>query len=272
VSFPKIKDKEFLIDSITDKKNAEQMNEYITYHITELSKDPRIQFWFAVAFDSLSRISEKMRFLIKPTIFLLRAIHCFVNGLLLEPYDTPWTQFISVSPSLTSGEAYIENYAFTSDCLPAIHLQKSDFKPCKCFVYAKRGDGKIMCRRMELPIFVHPKTSKIYYDGETSNIETTELRALYKRPILSVVYKDPDDQANTIVFDIDKDIYQVGNEILSKEFVARYLRYHSSSVAGFAGYTDKYRLEVMDKDMKFMEIGSDELIVLKDDDYEVIRI
>jgi hypothetical protein len=98
-----------------------------------------------------------------------------------------------------------------------------------------------------------------------------ELISVSKRPILSVVYKDPDDMGNTIVFNIDTELYQVGNELLSKEFVARYLRYHCSSLAGFAGYTDKYRIEIMDKDLKFVEIGVGESIVLTDEGYELIK-
>jgi hypothetical protein len=117
---------------------------------------------------------------------------------------------------------------------------------------------------------MHPKTWKIYYDNsqENSNIETMELCAVAKRPILSVVYRDPNEKTNTIVFDIETELYHVGNEILSKEFVARYLRYHYSSLAG---YTDAYRLEIMDKDLKFVEIGSGELIVLTTDGYEIIK-
>lgn len=255
--------------------NQKTMNNFLSYYFTELSKNPRIQFWFAVVFDYVARISEKrviprvMTDCVFPKIvFFFRAFHCFFHGLLLEPFCTPWTQIISVSLDSTA-EAYIENYAITADSAFRL-LHKDDFKPCECFVYAKRADGKIVCRRMMLSIFMHPKTWKIYYDDseEKSNIETMELCAVAKRPILSVVYRDPNEKTNTIVFDIETELYQVGNEILSKEFVARYLRYHCSSLSG---YTDAYRLEIMDKDLKFVEIGAGESIILTTDGYEIIK-
>jgi len=245
-----------------------------------ISTSPRAQFWLAYLFDYYLRIADKVEkntpsFFRKTVVPFIRhfskAVYCFANGLLIEPFGMPWTHFIdlkTVNYNDDDDDNYIEDYCETtafSSYYTMPSFPEEYFNVRKCFVYAKQNDGKIICRRMELPVFVNPKTQTTYYNVD---LDSLEMQSITKRLFISVTYIDPEESTNTIVIVISPELYNVGNEILSKEFVARYIRYNYASILQFS---KNYRLQIMDNDLNYLELRSKQAILLTTEGYRVIQ-
>ena len=83
---------------------------------------------------------------------------------------------------------------------------------------------------------------------------------------LSIAYTHPEVKTS-IVIEVDKNAYLVGNEILSCTFVKRALEY-SCNVKHFD--TD-YILTIMDNNLNTFELKSNEYIILEKDNYKIIE-
>jgi hypothetical protein len=81
---------------------------------------------------------------------------------------------------------------------------------------------------------------------------------------LSIEYSHPD-MDYKIPIELDVCVYLEGNEILSKYFVRRCLEYQPKPFV----FDDNYKLEIMDSNIKMLELKSDQYVVLGKTDYTI---
>ena len=84
---------------------------------------------------------------------------------------------------------------------------------------------------------------------------------------LSIEYSHPN-MDYKIPIELDVCVYLEGNEILSKYFVRRCLEYQPKSFI----FSDEYKLEIMDSNIKMLELKSDQYVVLGKTDYKIVTI
>ena len=86
-----------------------------------------------------------------------------------------------------------------------------------------------------------------------------------KAKFLSIEYTHPLMKMG-IVFELDKSVYFVGNQILSPTFVKSYLEYQSE----LYHFDMDYVLKIMDGDINSFELGFDRYVVLTEDGYSIV--
>ena len=86
-----------------------------------------------------------------------------------------------------------------------------------------------------------------------------------KAKFLSIEYTHPLMKMG-IVFELDKSVYFVGNQILSPTFVKSYLEYQSE----LYHFDMDYVLKIMDGDINSFELGFDKYVVLTENGYNIV--
>jgi len=81
---------------------------------------------------------------------------------------------------------------------------------------------------------------------------------------LSIEYSHPD-LADNIPIELSASTYIEGNEILSKQFVRRYLEYQSEPFI----FDDNYKLTIMDSKIKIFELTSNQYVTIGKSGYEI---
>jgi hypothetical protein len=109
--------------------------------------------------------------------------------------------------------------------------------------------------------YVH-RVCKKSSDGTVDNVQL----ALSDVKFLSIEYNS-ENEKNPIVLELNKNDYLVNNEILSCGFVARTLNYQIP----YSKYDQKYKLKIMDNDLKTFEIDATQYIVLNNKGYTVMN-
>ena len=99
--------------------------------------------------------------------------------------------------------------------------------------------------------------SRIHSD---TALATTRIR----NPFVTVEYTHPE-MNEPIVIDLDNRWFVVGNEILSKVFVARYLAYQSKPYV----FDDRYILHIMDTKIQMKTVKSNEFVLIDDKSYSI---
>ncbi len=82
---------------------------------------------------------------------------------------------------------------------------------------------------------------------------------------LSIEYSHPELE-NKIPIELNSSVYLEGNEILSKQFVRRYLEYQSEPFV----FDDNYKLILMDSRIKILELSSNQYVTIGKSGYEII--
>jgi hypothetical protein len=83
--------------------------------------------------------------------------------------------------------------------------------------------------------------------------------------LLSVTLKVND---KTINMDVDKNHMYVNNELFSRGFVTRYIKYNNIDI----NYNDDYIIHIMDMDINMVELKSNQYLVINKSDYVVKTI
>jgi hypothetical protein len=84
---------------------------------------------------------------------------------------------------------------------------------------------------------------------------------------LSIEYSHPA-LADNVTIELNASIYIEGNEILTKQFVRRYLEYQSEPFI----FDDNYKLTIMDSKIKIFELTSNQYVTIGKSGYEIITI
>lgn len=74
--------------------------------------------------------------------------------------------------------------------------------------------------------------------------------------------------AHYVTIEIPKSHYAVGNELLSMEYVSRYLEY--LPIYQQSGFNGTYNLQIIDEDMNFLNLNETQWILLTDSGYEIM--
>ena len=83
---------------------------------------------------------------------------------------------------------------------------------------------------------------------------------------LSIEYIHPD-MKEKIVIDLPKSAYLVNNTLLSALFIKRYLEYQYETHV----FDLNYKINIMDNNINMLSLKYPEMILLKEDSYEIIR-
>jgi hypothetical protein len=95
-------------------------------------------------------------------------------------------------------------------------------------------------------------------------------------PFLTIKYIPPNKKVisthtcnnmQDIYLDIPREYFYTGNELLSATFVKRWLDYH----VGKVDFDNSYRIEMMDSNFEFVNLGFHDYIVVKENGYEVVK-
>lgn len=84
---------------------------------------------------------------------------------------------------------------------------------------------------------------------------------------LSIEYSHPT-LADNVPIELSASTYIEGNEILSKQFLRRYLEYQSEPFI----FDDNYKLKIMDSKIKILELSSNQYITIRKSGYEINTI
>ena len=84
---------------------------------------------------------------------------------------------------------------------------------------------------------------------------------------LSIEYSNPkmDDK---VPIELNASVYMEGNEILTKQFVRRYLEYQAEPFV----FDDNYKLILMDSKIKMLELNSEQYVSIGKTGYEIKSI
>jgi hypothetical protein len=103
--------------------------------------------------------------------------------------------------------------------------------------------------------FRRDSDKELFYSTNPSNVK-----------FLTIEYTHPK-MEKSIYLDFDKNIYLEENHILSSSFVRRFLGYQELPYH----FDMDYKLKIMDNNINNFDIGSEEFIVLKKDEYKIIK-
>ena len=88
-----------------------------------------------------------------------------------------------------------------------------------------------------------------------------------KLRFLTIEYVHPD-MDHYVPIEIPENMMYVGNEILSSTFIYRHLHYTCRDFV----FDERYKIMIMTKDVKFIELTSNQYIYLNDvDSYDIIK-
>jgi hypothetical protein len=74
------------------------------------------------------------------------------------------------------------------------------------------------------------------------------------------------DMKEAISFTLNKDLFQIGNEILSNAFVLRYLQYQTQ----YYVYANDYTITIIDDKVNQFTLNSKQHVLLEKNDYKII--
>ena len=205
---------------------------YFIEYVKSLFFDYRIEpfnnNWISISYVDQDESDKKtLSFIFEETYDELDTIHFFKNSIDIVDYCDDFKDWYNTAKTILINEKKVY------DCLISMRFDDK-------YIYK-------VCDSETEPFKTLP--------SELSNVK-----------FLSVGYTHPEIN-NSILIDIDKNAYLVGNELLSCTFVKRALKY-SSNVKNFD--TD-YILKIMDNNLNIFELKSNEYIILEKDTYKIIE-
>lgn len=108
------------------------------------------------------------------------------------------------------------------------------------------------------PLFL----TRVITDDRQGDLRLSKMRT----PIhfLSIEYSHPA-MEDKVQIELSASVYTEGNEILSKQFVRRYLEYQAEPFV----FDDNYKLVLMDSKIKILELNFDQYVTISKTGYEI---
>ena len=178
-----------------------------------------------------------------------------INGVKSEPFAPLWISVFTLTKNFNNNEEYtiIENSI--NELLLKKFKSVIDENTNETInvntLYTFKTPAYILCN-------VKNKFDKddVKYIVEKSNVS-----------FLSIEYWHPD-MKEPISFTLNKDVFQIGNEILSNAFILRYLQYQMQYFA----YSDEYTIKVIDNNVNEFSLNSKQYVLLNKNDYKIMTI
>jgi len=206
------------------------------------------------------------------SLYFIEYVKSFIYDYRVEPFNNNWISISYVDQTENDKKTLSFIFDETYDQLDTIHFFKDNIVNDYCDdfnAWYNTAKAILLKDRKVFDCLISMRIENKYI-YKVCNIEEDPFDELpfelSKVKFLSIEYTHPELQ-KSIVIEVDKNAYLIGNEILSCTFVKRALEY-SCNIKNFD--TD-YVLKIMDNDLKTFELKSNEYIKLEKDSYKIIQ-
>ena len=206
------------------------------------------------------------------SLYFIEYVKSFIYDYRVEPFNNNWISISYVDQTENDKKTLSFIFDETYDQLDTIHFFKDNIVNDYCDdfnAWYNTAKAILLKDRKVFDCLISMRIENKYI-YKVCNIEEEAFDELpfelSKVKFLSIEYTHPELQ-KSIVIEVDKNAYLIGNEILSCTFVKRALEY-SCNIKNFD--TD-YVLKIMDNDLKTFELKSNEYIKLEKDSYKIIQ-
>jgi len=182
-------------------------------------------------------------------------IYKFMNCVKSEPFAPLWISVFTLTPNLNNNE----EYTVVENSVNEILLKK--FKSVMEENASENENTNVdILYTFKTPAYILCKvTNKFEKDDANYIVEKSDVK------FLSVEYINPD-MKEPIIFKLNKDVFQIGNELLSNAFVLRYLQYQTQ----FYVYANDYTITVIDDKVNQFTLNSKQYVLLDKHEYKII--
>ena len=180
---------------------------------------------------------------------VLAEVYKKVNGVKSEPFSPLWISVFTLRHNLNNDE----EYSVVENSVNEVLLKK--FKAVMeentnvDTLYTFKTPAYILCN----------VTNKFEKEDAKYFVEKSDVK------FLSIEYMNPD-MNEPIRFTLNKDLFQIGNEILSNAFVLRYLQYQTQ----YYVYAYDYTITIIDDKVNQFTLNSNQYVLLEKNDYKII--
>jgi len=176
-----------------------------------------------------------------------------VNGVKSEPFSPLWISVFTLTPNLNNNEEYTVVENSVNEVLlkkfKSVIEENTSENVNVDKLYTFKTPAYILCN----------VTNKFEKEDSKYIVEKSDVK------FLSIEYSNPD-MKETISITLNKDVFQIGNEILSKAFILRYLQYQTQ----YYVYANDYTITVIDDKVNQITLNSKQYILLDKNNYKVI--
>uniref|UniRef100_A0A6C0ES24 Uncharacterized protein n=1 Tax=viral metagenome TaxID=1070528 RepID=A0A6C0ES24_9ZZZZ len=176
-----------------------------------------------------------------------------LNGVKSEPFSPLWISVFTLTPNLNNNEEYtvVENSVneVLLKKLKSVMEENASENTNVDKLYTFKTPAYILCN----------VTNKFEKDDAKYFVEKSDVK------FLSIEYSNPD-MKEAIRFTLNKDLFQIGNEILSNAFVLRYLQYQSEHYV----YANDYTITIIDDKVNQFTLTSKQYLLLEKNEYKII--
>jgi len=215
-------------------------------------------------FNQLYDNNKQFRYVVDRSQYTFSVTKAVFQMRKFEPFDENWYSISTLwkfyTDYKTHGYVYNDYYDKTRPLSFTEHFQMLYKEAYDVF----SGETSLVDAIVSFKLngkYVH-RLCKKSSDGTVNNIQLD----ISDVKFLSIEYKS-DGEENPVVLELNKNDYLVNNEILSSGFVARALNYQIP----YSKYDAKYKLKIMDNDLRTFEIDATQYIVLNKTGYSVMN-
>jgi len=178
-----------------------------------------------------------------------------LNGVKSEPFSPLWISVFTLTPNLNNNE----EYTIVKNSVNEILLKKFE-NVIKENINENTNVDKLYI--FKTPAYILSNvTNKFEKDDTKYFVEKSNVK------FLSIEYKNPD-MREPIRLTLNKDFFQIGNELLSNAFVLRYLQYQSEHYV----YANDYTITIIDDKVNQFTLNSKQYVLLDKNDYKIMTI
>ena len=179
-----------------------------------------------------------------------------LNGGKSEPFTPLWISIFTLTPNLNNNEEYIVVENSVNEVLlktyKTVIEEKTSENTNVDILYTFKTPAYILCN----------VTNKFEKDDAKYIVEKSDVK------FLSIEYSNPD-MKEPVSFILNKDLFQIGNEILSNTFVLRYLQYQTEHYV----YANDYTVTVIDDKVNQFTLNSKQYVLLSNkNEYKIITM
>ena len=184
---------------------------------------------------------------------VLTEVYKKLNGVKSEPFSPLWISVFTLTPNLNNNEEYtvVEN-----------SVNEVLLKKFKSVMEENASENAIFDRlyTFKTPAYILCNvTNKFEKEDAKYIVETSDVK------FLSIEYSNPH-MKEPVSFILNKDLFQIGNEILSNAFVLRYLQYQTQ----YYVYANDYTISIIDNKVNQFTLSSNQYILLDKNEYKII--
>lgn len=180
-------------------------------------------------------------------------IYKIMNGVKSEPFAPLWISVFMLRHNLNNDEEYMVVENSVNEVLVKKFKSVIDENTIENInvskLYTFKTPSYILCK----------VTNKFEKDDAKYIVEKSDVS------FLSVEYSHSD-MKEPILFKLNKDIFQIGNEILSNAFILRYLQYQTQ----YYVYANDYSIKVIDNNVNEFSLNNKQFVLLDKHEYKII--